>query len=366
MKRVGVVTWYGGSNYGTSLQAFALCYSLQQMGVTPFLLKRYKTWRNVIGGMIRNIKMQIHNSSSYGLSTTKNRKIKRFKRMNFHQFPQCFGILGVYFYKKQITSLSCIIAGSDQIWNPYHTDSFLLLENFNIPKYSYASSIGVEEIPPNKRELYKKALSPFISISVRENSAIPPLSEIYRGPIKKVVDPTFLLTDKQWMHFSERHTLKIDITIPFILVYFIVDNTSYWYKLSQIKKRTGIERVVILPMHPNHLKHSCELVENAGIYDFVYLIRHATLVCTDSYHATAMSINLGTNFVTLLRFKNSEKTSQNSRLVDLLHRYGLSSRLYEDEFKGDLSHIDFSFSRAKLFQERSESLSYLKSIIDNI
>ena len=366
MKRVGVVTWYGGSNYGTSLQAFALCYSLQQMGVTPFLLKRYKTWRNVIGGMIRNIKMRLHNSSSYGLSTAKNRKIKQFKRVNFHQFPQCFGILGVYFYKKQIASLNCIISGSDQVWNPYHTDPFLLLEDFDIPKYSYASSIGVEEIPTKKRELYKKALSSFIGISVRENSAIRPLSEVYDGTIRKVVDPTFLLTDKQWIRFSERHTLEIDITVPYILVYFIVDNSSYWDKLSQIKKQLGIERIVILPMHPNHSKHSCELVENAGVYDFVYLIRHATLVCTDSYHATAMSINWGVNFVTFLRFKNDEKTSQNSRLIDLLHRYGLESRLYEDKYKGNLLPIDFSFSQAKLSQERSESLSYLQSIVNHI
>lgn len=38
-KRIGVVTWYGGSNYGTSLQAFALCYKIKQLGATPYLLK---------------------------------------------------------------------------------------------------------------------------------------------------------------------------------------------------------------------------------------------------------------------------------------------------------------------------------------
>lgn len=32
MKRIGLVTWFGGSNYGTSLQAFALNYVILKLG----------------------------------------------------------------------------------------------------------------------------------------------------------------------------------------------------------------------------------------------------------------------------------------------------------------------------------------------
>lgn len=363
MKRVGVVTWFGGSNYGTSLQAFALCYTLQQMGVIPFLIKRYKTWRNMLGGLIRNMKMYFHDLSSYGLGAEKKQKIKSFKKENFHQFPQCFGLLGILCYKKQIASLDCVISGSDQLWNPYYTDPFLLLENFNIPKYSYASSIGVEEIPLEKKDLYKRALSSFINISVRENSAIQPLSELYERPIKKVVDPTFLLTDKQWIEFSEKSTLRINTSTPYILAYFIADNLSYWSKLNQIQRQSEIARVIVLPMQPNHLKQEGEIIDNAGIYDFVYLIRHARLVCTDSFHATAMSINLKINFITFMRFQNGERRSQNSRLVDLLQNYGLGSRLYENCGNEDLLNVDFSLAEVKLSQERNESRTYIKSII---
>lgn len=39
MKKIGIVTWYGGSNYGTSLQAFALTHVVGKLGAKPYLLK---------------------------------------------------------------------------------------------------------------------------------------------------------------------------------------------------------------------------------------------------------------------------------------------------------------------------------------
>lgn len=362
-KRIGVVTWFGGSNYGTSLQAFALCFSLQKLGVTPYLLKRYKTWRNLIGGILRDVKGMFHSSTSVGLSTGKKRKICQFKKENFYQFVQCIGFLGAIIYKKQIASLDGVISGSDQLWNPYHTDSFLLLENFDIQKYSYASSIGVTEIPMDRKTLYKRALASYSAISVREESALAPLGELYPGKITKVLDPTFLLTKEQWGEFSHKSKLRFDINTPYILVYFIADNNKYWNRIDIIKRETGIERILILPMHPNHFRSGMEIINNAGIYDFVYLLNHATLVCTDSFHATAISINLEVDFVTFLRFKSNEKTSQNSRLTTLLDRYNLNSRLYENDSKGYLVSTDFSKSRTMLLQEREESFSYLQSII---
>ena len=56
MKRIGLVTWFGGSNYGTSLQAFALNYVILKLGAECFLMKKCLTWRNVARLILIRIK----------------------------------------------------------------------------------------------------------------------------------------------------------------------------------------------------------------------------------------------------------------------------------------------------------------------
>lgn len=364
MKKIGIVTWFGGSNYGTSLQAYALCAKIEELGASPYLLKRHITWRNIIGNIIRSCIQKKLQEKEYGYGKKKKKKILSFKKNKFKQFPLCFGFIGKQVYKWQVSKLSCIIAGSDQLWNPYHTSSYLLLKDFKTNKYSYASSIGVKKIPKEINHLYIEALKDFKLISVREESAIVPLQELSGKQITKVVDPTFLLVREQWVTFSNGFSItKFDRTTPYILCYFIANQEEYWYKLEKIRATTQIDRVVVLPMHPSHFKRTVELVEDAGINDFVFLLNNARLICTDSFHATALSINLEKDFITMLRFKEKDVNSQNSRLENLLNRYNLSNRLYVDR-PPTLESIDYSTVQVKLTSDRELSISYLKSVIN--
>ena len=366
MKRIGVVTWYGGSNYGTSLQAYALCWVLSRLGVVPFLLKKHMTWRNLLGRWRRKLLQSKKAYALNGYGSKKKKKIEKFRKRNFNQFHQCYGKIGSFLFRKQILSLNGVISGSDQLWNPYHTEPFLLLEGMNVKKYSYASSIGVMEIPDDKKFVYRHALSTFDSISVREQSAVKPLEEISGKRVEKVLDPTFLIERKYWDDFATQSSLK-DVTLrPYILCYFVGDDTGYWDKVAQVRERTGIDRVIVLPMHPNQFKKDMEIMEDAGLEDFVCLIAHAAIVCTDSFHATAISINLRKNFVTLLRFSDEEKKSQNSRLGDMLASYALLDRLWTGEHVVDVSrNIDYAMVDKKLSEERARSMGYLKRIVES-
>lgn len=51
-------------------------------------------------------------------------------------------------------------------------------------------------------------------------------------------------------------------------------------------------------------------------------------MCTDSFHATAICINLQKDFIEFLRFKETDTKSQNSRIKDILERYELTNRIY--------------------------------------
>ena len=51
--------------------------------------------------------------------------------------------------RKTFEKIDCFVVGSDQVWNPDHFDEVYLLDFVpdNIRKISYASSIGVEQLP---------------------------------------------------------------------------------------------------------------------------------------------------------------------------------------------------------------------------
>ena len=64
------------------------------------------------------------------------------------------------------------ITGSDQVWNPYFNcteDEFLTFAPKQ-KRISYAASIGVSEIPDDKKDQFKKWLNGMNYISVREQA----------------------------------------------------------------------------------------------------------------------------------------------------------------------------------------------------
>ena len=63
---------------------------------------------------------------------------------------------------------------------------------------------------------------------------------------------------------------------------------------------------------------------------FLSLIRDAQVVCTDSFHGTAFSLNFGTPVFSFCKTADSAKSSENSRLHNVYRQFGLSSRLVTD------------------------------------
>ena len=60
-----------------------------------------------------------------------------------------------------------------------------------------------------------------------------------------------------------------------------------------------------------------------------------------------------------MRFDDSEKNSQNSRIYDVLSHYGLMNRIYNAQSSEWLQQIDFGHVQQILKQDRIKSLNYL-------
>lgn len=94
------------------------------------------------------------------------------------------------------------------------------------------------------------------------------------------------------------------------------------------------------------------------------MLLNAEYVCTDSFHASALSINLSKNFITLLRFDNNDKTSQNSRLFDMLTHYNLESRIFSNDNILWSCEIDFNPVQHILEIDRARSINFLTCAIE--
>ena len=92
---------------------------------------------------------------------------------------------------------------------------------------------------------------------------------------------------------------------------------------------------------------------------------NASYVCTDSFHATALSINFSKDFVEFLRFSDRDIKSQNSRIYDLLNHYNLSYKIYSVNNSDWTNSIDYIKVQESLSSDRRDSLTFLINAIEN-
>ena len=358
------------ANYGTSLQSYALNRKLTMMGYKAYQIVRIDTMRQA--WLKRELKSFL---ISLGLWTVKQylllHRLPLLRKKLFKFEKESYRFKKVYSKRslnKVVKNIDVFCCGSDQIWNTaYRFDGFMFLDFAkNKKRISYASSIGVGQIPESHQEKVAALLSCFSHISVREISGVKALKELLpTKDIVNVLDPTFLLNKKEWSDMA--HTAKLEFKLPskYMLCYFVGDRPEYVRQLQDVISRTGNKNVIAVTFQNKKIDMKDVFTYcDAGPREFVYLLEHADFVCTDSFHATAMSINFGKNFVEFLRFNDEDVNSQNSRIYDLLSHYGLRQRLYDTENMGWLSDIDYSKVNDKLAKDRLLSEEYLLKAIE--
>lgn len=367
--KIVIVTWIGSGNYGTALQSFALHKYLEKKGYKVSILTSIPkfAFKHIIKKIL--VTIGIFKLKGYIGLNYKSIKEKKMHRFAAQKYNHC-----KLYSKKDIKNLvettDLFITGSDQIWNTrYKYDPTMFLDfAINKKRIAYASSMGISDFPEEHKEPVRKMLNKFSSIGVREESARIAIANLLgRNDVIQVLDPTFLLNAEEWAELVLSATLEIQMPEKFILCYLIGTNNEYKSQLENVKKKTGIESVVIIPSDENPF-FSIEgaiYYKNAGPLEFVDLINRATLICTDSFHATAISINFNRDFVEFLRFKNTDKDSQNSRIYDVLNHYKLIRQLYSDETNQWLNSINYEEVNQILKEDRIKSTSYLIQAIEH-
>jgi len=375
-KKIGIVTWYGASpkgfNFGTCLQSFALEKVLCDWGydarMTSFrTIQGQGTVRKLLASFgvlepLRRLKSRVQ-AGRFGTDEYESR-LRKWNRKHYREFSARPG-RGLVSLAERI---DCFISGSDQIWNTYHHfDSRMFLDFAGSSKrIAYASSIGTADVNPACAEQVKRLLLDYSGIALRESAGVRALTRLTgRRDIKKVLDPSLLLSAQDWESFGKEERLHLNVPSGYILCYLLSENPQYSDQVREVSGAFGNKHIVIVPSleNPRFSLNGAMRFEQATPCEFVRLIGGADVVLTDSFHATALSICLEKPFVEFMRFSDEDVTSQNSRIYELLERYGLTGRIFHEKEKAWGEPADRSLVRERLNADRAESLEVLKTMI---
>ena len=350
MKRAGIVTITGDNNYGNRLQNYAIQYVLEKNNVKSITLKCNHTLNHKNLYILRILKFFLRNK----------RKENIYRYNKFADFNK-----NIKFSKRYVTPFSKLdneydyfIAGSDQVWNPtWGRLSNVELLEFTIPqkRISFSASFGISNLPEQYNEKLKKALKDYKAISVREDAGKKIIEEVVgRKDVQVLVDPTMLLSAEEWDKVAKKpEQLKTD---KYILNYFLGE-------LSE-KRKAEIDRIA--------KENNCEVInildKNSPFYctgpsEFLYLEKHAFLVCTDSFHSSVFAILYNRPFIVFSREDNS--VSMNSRIETLINKFNLKNREYNGKeiTKENLNH-DYTEAYEILNEERKKSMTFLINALD--
>lgn len=365
-KRLCVVTWGGSNNYGTVLQGLALVQTIQAMGYEVFFYSKYQKFKRTYRYYIKRFLISIGFKCLEDNNTKKYKMIAEFRKQYHNE---------VFFNNQKelhnfINTIDVFVTGSDQIWNTYFRyDPFYFLDFVgNHKRIAYSSSIGTDSVKDEYKSIVRNHLMRFAHIGVREGEGVKVLSQLTgRLDIKHVLDPVYLLTAEQWTSYANQApNANKYITGNYIMCYFVGNNEEYHKQLEMVEATYGIHTIINVSAHyyPHFLHPGTVLYNEGHPFDFIYFIQHASVVCTDSFHATSFSLILSKDFVLFKRFSDDDKASQNSRVMDILNYFGVNYKLFSHENHEWHKGIDYNVVQKTLDRDRKECLDFLKNSIE--
>ena len=323
MSKIGILTFLHNGNYGSSLQAFALQKVIREMGYDCEHIDYQPDVREKVLNMIRcrnhpKLLLDGKKKKQVRISQTgmqeKMKRILTFYGTRMNLSPRCCN-------HKELRAVSArydiLICGSDQIWNPIWMNPAYFLD-FAEPektRIAYAPSLGIREVPGRRKQrIIRRWTALFDAVSVREEEGARMMVSMTGNRPPVMPDPVCLLSKVEW----ERILVPVKRDRPYLLCYFIGENTAYWEKVRKLSEQTGLKALVIPVTSESYGLKDFDLLDGAGPEEFLGAVSNADLICTDSFHGTAFGTIFQKKVELIRRDSDQSRDSKNSRVDHFL------------------------------------------------
>lgn len=375
--KICTITCHRVYNYGASLQAYALQNYLEGKGHTVkiidyrpwYLNMRYNFWFIAPISRMYSVASRFWIIRFIYCLLKRRDALKNYGRKRaFDNFTQQYLRLTDRSYNtldslKNMPPLADLyIAGSDQIWNSNYNNGrdpafYLDFGSINIKRASYAASFAINAIQEDRKPFVKNQLKKFDYISVRERTGLEILQNLGINDAFLVNDPVFLLDKEKWLHLLN-HSRKYKLPCEdFILLYDFVgdERIEKFVKVLSVEKNLKIVSVNDFEKR----KYADINISNAGPLEFLNLIRCASCIVSNSFHATAFSVILEREFYVF----SLQGHDNSTRMSDFLATIHLKERF--NPCCSSNKNIDYLSVNSMLAPYIQDSYSFLDKVLND-
>lgn len=326
----GIMNYWASWNYGAIMTCYALQELIKSLGYTVQVINyRAKMWNN---------------KRLYPQSQVQYDFVKKY-----------LNLTKVCKNKKELSTLNktinTFISGSDQVWHWWYTLQYLYFFDFvNDDKKKIACSASmVHELFAQSDDVklaIEYYMKRFDAISVREAESVPICRKEFDVDATCILDPVFLIDKKYYNDIVATSLLKDD---NYIFVYTF-ERGTYLIKLIEVLSEKYNSKIVWVK-------------RGGAIEDWLYYIKNAKYIITDSYHGTCFSIIYNKPFIALVNSRG------NSRFNSLLTILNLKDKLATDKndvnklIEKALLPVDYNSVNEILNSEKDKSINWLKNAL---
>lgn len=320
IKKVGIVGFMPDRNIGNNLLKYSMYTFLKRNGLNPTL-----------------ISLKSKNNKNF---LKKNLKIKEIRN---------------YYTDLNEKDFDILVVNSDQCWS-YEFKNILEIgflsfaNNWNIPKFVYAASLGHNTWNVTKKVINsaQTLVKQFSGISVREITSIKIIKKYLNIEPFFVLDPTLLLTKFDYLKLLDHYNSNINISESYLGVY-ILDNSKIIEDYIKNASKMLNYKILYMPSKSNNY-----------IEDFIFAYNISKAIITDSFHGTIFSIIFEKPFIA---FTNSRRGS--ARFVSLNQTFKTYDRfIFPRHFQtNDLNILKKfpNFNKRKYNSLKKQSIKFIKS-----
>lgn len=377
MTRAALITIHSLPNFGSVFQAYATQVILENAGIRCEIIDYLypNEWHYNNGTPKASRLKRIATMCAVPLMKFVGYNSQHVLQHNLEQFKKKhFNLTRPYINLERLNredwgKYDVVIAGSDQIWSPKFLkgDKAFLLSFVpdNVRKISISSSFGCTELPPDMIEHYRKALSRFDAIGIREEGGLHILHESLniRQKTSLMLDPTLLLSSAQWNSIADS-AHRNDRYIVLYGLYYSFDARPYIFDvLEYFQKKLGYRIISLAGYHKafSTKKLDVECRETATPQQFLSLFRDASLVVTTSFHGSAFAINYGKPLISIVPESGDDRQKS---LLSILGAAGSITRIGTDPQYIN-PYYDAVSVKANLDKLRLDNIATIKKNIFN-
>lgn len=357
-RKVGIITFHNEYNCGAALQAYALQEIIKNLGYETLILNYYfeDAMREYDIRWGSSLSVVAHDILITPKRISQHRSFKDFHKTFFKELSPL--IKDNKDLKYASSECSRLVCGSDQIWNPNFGEIFypffLQFATSYQRKVAYAPCVNADRLNERYEGKYIELLSDFYAVSTRDEKIAKQLSKLLNRNVPCVLDPVLLHPMVKYDELLSEYRGP-DFSHRYVFVYCL--NHTRLAEMLRIAEQFAEERQMKIVYFAKISRIGNRYMKNIFKYGplaFVFAIKNADYVFSDSFHACAFSI---------IYKKQFAFNYNNIRITELLTKIGMKNRLIDDSFSLD-EKIEYDSVYRNLNRLRDESLDYLRKALE--